>query len=413
MKKTITLMMLFAMVSSANADLVLNTKGNLYVCPGMFTTDGKAIVYSMNRNDNTVTIYTPDFLVDKSFTPVNSGFQQGYVTDVATVTPTGVNVTPEGQYWKNYSIYVIFGGTNSQEEMINILKEQSPSSTLVLFTDPMGNFACYYYESTSYKYENLFGKKYPTSWYALVDGQVCSIETYDRFYTIAYNEESVVWTRTQEDLYSNEDEGIIDPLIQNEGIKFDNGLYVSQSLFNDDDKCEYIIRAYGALEMETFSLSVVVNDDGTVTLTRSGHAVSESIGYAVYNEDGARIGNIPSDRVEIINGRLYVKAYDSERGENLLYEITSNDGFIDLVEVVGAKDDCRFDATRGIVIVDINAEQAGGEVIVSTTDGKVMANKKVGVGQTQINDQPLPTGIYVVSLLKDGRVVESEKYLVQ
>ena len=45
MKKTITLMMLFAMVSSANADLVLNTKGNLYVCPGMFTTDGKAIVY--------------------------------------------------------------------------------------------------------------------------------------------------------------------------------------------------------------------------------------------------------------------------------------------------------------------------------------------------------------------------------
>ena len=45
--------------------------------------------------------------------------------------------------------------------------------------------------------------------------------------------------------------------------------------------------------------------------------------------------------------------------------------------------------------------------------GKVMASKRVGVGQTQINDQPLPTGIYIVSLLKDGRVVESEKYLVQ
>ena len=86
---------------------------------------------------------------------------------------------------------------------------------------------------------------------------------------------------------------------------------------------------------------------------------------------------------------------------------------MDFVEVMRAKSDRRLETKRGIVTVNIDAEQAGGEVVVSTTDGKVMANKKVGVGQTQINDQPLPTGIYVVSLLKDGKVLESEKYLVQ
>ena len=83
------------------------------------------------------------------------------------------------------------------------------------------------------------------------------------------------------------------------------------------------------------------------------------------------------------------------------------------MEKISAKNDRSLDTKHGIVTVDIDAEQAGGEVIVSTTDGKVMASKRVGVGQTQINDQPLPTGIYIVSLLKDGRVVESEKYLVQ
>ena len=83
------------------------------------------------------------------------------------------------------------------------------------------------------------------------------------------------------------------------------------------------------------------------------------------------------------------------------------------MEKVSARNDRSLDANRGIVTVDIDAEQAGGEVVICTTDGKVMANKRVGVGQTQINDQPLPAGLYVVSLIKDGRVVESEKYLVQ
>lgn len=76
-------------------------------------------------------------------------------------------------------------------------------------------------------------------------------------------------------------------------------------------------------------------------------------------------------------------------------------------------DERMLGAARGLVTVDISAEQAGGEVVVSTPDGKVLATKRVGIGQTQVNDQPLPTGIYVVSLLKDGKVVESEKYLVQ
>ena len=140
------------------------------------------------------------------------------------------------------------------------------------------------------------------------------------------------------------------------------------------------------------------------------HAVAyvspEDSGYAVYNEDGTKLGNIIDNRIEVVNGKPYVKCHSSSSYDVCsLYSIENLDGNIDLIEAVRAKSDRRLDAKRGIVTVDIDAEQAGG--------GRVMASKKVGVGQKQVNDQPLPTGIYIVSLLKNGKVVESEKYLVQ
>ena len=142
-------------------------------------------------------------------------------------------------------------------------------------------------------------------------------------------------------------------------------------------------------------------------MKRNGNVFPEGRGYAVYNEDGEKLGNIPTRNLYVINGKSYVK------DESALYDLDTTGGDIDLVETVRVKGARRLDAMKGIVTVDINAEQAGGEVVVSTPDGKVIANKKVGIGQTQINSQPLPAGIYVVSLLKGGRVVESEKYLVK
>lgn len=409
MKKITTLMLLLALAGSAKADLVLKAKGSIDVCPGLFTTSGNSVVHSIN--DNVVTIYTSDFLVDKTFTCVKSEYQWGSVIEVATVTPTGLNIVPDNIYGsKNYYTSYMFEAS-SGGEMINKMKEYDPSGTLFLFTDPMGNFACYFYEGYSFKYENLFGKKYPTSWYALIDGYVYCINTYDSFYTLAYNEESAVWTRISEDIETRNN-GILGFEIVYEGEKESyKGMSLSQNIFNTDDKWEYVVSEYGPLEFSYYIQSEVINDDGTITLTRRGSCLGNPSSYAVFNEDGTKLGSLPSRDVFIINGKKYV-TFDDDDYE-CLYEIVGNDSDFDLIETVQAKSDRRLDAKRGIVTVDINTEQAGGEVVVSTIDGKVMASKKVGVGQTQINEQPLPTGIYVVSLLRDGRVVESEKYLVQ
>lgn len=144
------------------------------------------------------------------------------------------------------------------------------------------------------------------------------------------------------------------------------------------------------------------------SLTRSGTERAEGK-YTIYSEDGTKLGQFEAGKnIIVVNGKACVW-----KDQSLFVFESDDSGNIDLVEKVSAKNDRSLDTKHGIVTVDIDAEQAGGEVVICTTDGKVMANKRVGVGQTQINDQPLPAGLYVVSLLKNGRVVESEKYLVQ
>lgn len=420
MKKSITLMLLFVMAISANAGLVLQTKGSIYVCPKVFNTSGKSVVYSIN-GDESVTIYTPDFLVDKTIIPPVQEYLSGSFTEEATVKATGVNVVPsivyyEGYVSNNYSSYYQFEAS-SQEDMITKLKENNFYDTFTAFTDPMGNPACYNDSYASFKYENVFGKQYPTSWYALIDGKVYSISTYDDFYQLAYDEKSAVWTRTSENIETVNSSSIKKTYVYFEGMDEDayGDIYITQNLFNNDDKWEYLVADYsGPSSIYYYGTEVTVNEDGTVTLKRDGYVSPESRGYVVYNEDEEKLGNIPTRDLYVINGKPYAYVYADEFSSyRSLYSFDKEGGDIDLVETVRVKGARRLDAMKGIVTVDINAEQAGGEVVVSTPDGKVMANKKVGIGQTQINSQPLPAGIYVVSLLKGGRVVESEKYLVK
>lgn len=415
MKKTITLMMLFAIAGSAKSDLVKKIEGgnsiNVSLCPGMLTKSGKAIVYTYNESSGEVTLYTPDFEVDRTFAVPMQEYTSRSFTEQATVTPTGMNIVPTNSsgynnYYTNYQF-----SADSQEDMISKLAEQYGYSCTA-FIDPMDNPACYRNDGP-FKYENVFGKKYPTEWYALIDGIVYQVYTRDAFYTLAYDESTAVWEVTQEetDTYNTSISSVSN--MYAEGIQLTTGIdgryYFTQTLFNDDDKWECIMGDRSGPVVTTYNnTNISVNEDGTVTITRSGTESQENK-YAIYSEDGTKIGQLESVKtIHVINGKACVWKNHS------LFVFESDDsGNIDLVEKVSAKNDRSLETEHGIVTVDIDTEQAGGEVVICTTDGRVMASKKVGVGQTQINDWPLPTGIYVVSLLKDGRVVESEKYLVQ
>ena len=119
MKKTLTFMLLLAIAGSTSADLVKKVEGGsgyVSLCPGMFTTSGKTIVYTYNVNTGEVTLYTPDFEVDRTFTMPVQECTIRYFTEQTTVTPTGMNVVPTGNYYS----YTMFSA-DSQKDMINKL----------------------------------------------------------------------------------------------------------------------------------------------------------------------------------------------------------------------------------------------------------------------------------------------------
>ncbi len=408
MKRNIILVMLFVASSSLYAGIVLKSDQILGIVPSVCTASGESIVYEYNYDNGEITIYTPEFMVDKIIKIPQQEYQSGYIEETATVTATGVNIVPEDAYGNlNYSMSS-YGEASSQDEMIQILRDNY-FNVGDAFTDPMGNPACYsdYY---SFFYPNLFGNNYPTSWYALIDGVIYGIYTDRSFYSIAYNEEDAVWTRISGDIEPHYTSWPSELRMIYEGVEYEHRPRLTQNIFNNDDKWEYIqIDRSGKIVKDYDSPSININEDGTITLTRTVSYHPEDLGYAVYNEDGQKLGNIPDYEVDIINGKPYVL----DRYNSILYSFDEDSETIDLVEMVQLNSTRRIGENCGIVTVDINAEQAGGEVIVSTTDGKVMASRRVSMGKTQVNDKPLPPGVYVVSLLKDNRVVESEKYIVQ
>ena len=208
MKKSITLMLLLAIAGSANARIVLKSEGRIYVCPKELNTSGKSIVYT--QGDGEVTVYTPDFLVDKTFRVPVQEYQDGNVTEEATVKLTHMNVVPEDlwgfeNYYKSSAYWI--DGASSQEEMISKVQSEY-GGNYIAFTDAMGNPACYR-QNGSFKYPSIFGEQYPTEWYALIDGTVFEISTNSYFYTLGYDEASAVWTRTSEDISTYKSSSII------------------------------------------------------------------------------------------------------------------------------------------------------------------------------------------------------------
>ncbi len=411
MKRNLILVMLFVAASSLYAGIVLKSDKILEIVPSVCTTSGKSIVYEYNYDNGEITVYTPEFMVDKIIKIPQFEYQSGSFTETATVSPTGVDIVPEDTYGNiNYSVnsWSYLGEVSSQDEMIQILRDNY-FYVGDAFTDPMGNPACYY-DSYSFFYPDLFGNKYPTRWFALIDNGIYEYYAWSSFYEIAYNESDASWTRISGDIEPHYTSGPSGLRMIYEGVEYEHRPRLTQNIFNNDDKWEYIrIDQSGKIVTDYDSPSIKSNEDGTITLTRTVSYHPEDLGYAVYNEDGQKLGNIPDYKVDIINGKPYVFVmYNS-----ILYSFDEDSETIDLVEMVQSNSTRRIGENCGIVTVDINAEQAGGEVIVSTTDGKVMASRRVSMGKTQVNDKPLPPGVYVVSLLKNNRVVESEKYIVQ
>ena len=209
-----------------------------------------------------------------------------------------------------------------------------------------------------------------------------------------------------------------------------HGAYLTQTLFNDDDKYEYLYPNY------TLEESSEENDrdgDGIVDeiITRRDEKLSS---YDVLNLDGEKVGTIPikgtyydSDALQLYkwNNKYYFCYYDemeNEEGEEIgydcYYQFTPKTTEIKKIDAPVMFRMMPQVAKRNETVEIEIAEEAienGGEIVVTDMSGRKVYTRTVRNGEKTLNMpvNRLSSGVYGVSFITKGKKIESSKLIVR
>ena len=209
-----------------------------------------------------------------------------------------------------------------------------------------------------------------------------------------------------------------------------HGTYLTQTLFNDDDKYEYLYPNY------TLEESSDENDrdgDGIVDeiITRWDEKLSS---YDVLNLDGEKVGTIPikgnyydGDALQLYkwNNKYYFCYYDemeNEEGEEIgydcYYQFTPKTTEIKKIDAPVMFRMMPQVAKRNETVEIEIAEEAienSGEIVVTDMSGRNVYTRTVRNGEKTLNMpvNRLSSGVYGVSFITKGKKIESSKLIVR
>lgn len=432
--------MLSALGASAQTAITFDdNRGSFSVIPGTMTVSGKAIPYFVEWNDEdyteTFTITDVDFKPIRTFTPNHKTYlPDSWIERSTPFVPTSAEV-----YEDEIRIYrqdTDVSAITTPEQLAELLGYSTA------FYDYKGRISCSRY-SDGFFYPDVFGYKYPTDWYYIENGTLFYAYAYAySCYTIKVPDNLEY---SKEGFYSDYKEYIEDI---DDFANFDNCTYaddgdieLSQTLFNDDDKMEYIETEHQHTrvwhEEMSYSSDKLVFEDGKFIARRNGYSDSRNVAYHVKNEDGQTIMSfrpvhenctyyIFEGDAFVFNGHLYLEFEEQvEDGVNdygntkykyftTLYRIDKEYGTAEMVKTV--KSNGRFaSAQDGMVNVSIDAADSDSDVILTNAAGQVVGHDHIGQGQTSaaLRTGRLQHGVYNVSLRRDGRTIKNEKLMIK
>lgn len=371
------------------------------------------------------------------------------------VISNNVRITSTGNTRTRYATRAVITEADSTDITSDIEERVSPDDMdgSVTEDDLMSYYSYYgegisktadgYYYSTQYgnKFygESVFRERYPYYFVKLAGGKAyrVSVRTYTPDFTDSqwtsdswtYYEDDMVCAFYLHDLDGDNEYATSKPLI------------VTQSLFNDDDKYEYVrtLRKAGATGTDGGGNTYVVYGEVSPIETEvTDKTVYGICGYEVVSEDGTVVFTIEIDDDDVtyytgssdnvntmvvkMNGELYfivtTNSYSSsEKNKLLVYKLdkatngvkkieTSND--INISPRIVSK-------SQPVNITFSQAASAESSVLVTSLDGKIMAKRRVNAGEKSIsiNTARMATGLYNFTVLCKGKVVENGKVIVK
>ena len=324
----------------------------------------------------------------------------------------------DGQ-WRNHSyndLLDMYLGTEDEwriEYRINnyIAEEYDVDTT---FLGERFLFESYYVK----KSDNFdWGTQYPTEgWIYKNHDDICKVE----INYVADELEELKRQSGKSSLFYAADVEYFDYIVDSECIAV-----ISQGLFNDDDKYEFLLPELAVFE------STQENWNGTLVTTTYTH---KPIGYKIVSEDGATLHSLIINEEKDPDMRCYANvtsigdknyllveyySYSSEYEVTRFYEIKKDGTGIEKVrEMRGSMNIRPTVANRNeLITITLNDENsnAARELIITGVNGQLVDRRDIPAGENTVTVSAamMRSGMYNFTLQKKGEIVDNGKVIVK
>lgn len=412
MKKIIFLAALVAAVVPASAQISFQSEEIQFV-PGDLTTDNAAKVYTIDNDDN-VEVYDASLNRIKSFkmtiNKATQGDKEERCSNPENMILSGCELNEYGEYryWdENSNEEVVLTATSVDDMIAKIyFLENQKSLYKININGKAGAYNGHDFYSIGED-----GKVFRFTWY------FHSWESTMEF----VNEDALTWETISEGLYEY---GYAEEL---EYYNFDNStnsadmdFVISQTLFNDDSKWEYVVKKFGPLKIEytNYRIDQFDGSNGRAIVYRTARYGVSIAGFSIMNEDGTEVGFIASPDgdylylydVVVIGNKKYLRAAGDE-----LYYLFDLDNLGGAALVVERKDNMRVVSQGDVVEIILPKNAANGEVGIVGMNGQTLGRQKVSDGQSRarFNSANLAKGVYNATFTHKNGKRESQKFVVK
>ncbi len=203
----------------------------------------------------------------------------------------------------------------------------------------------------------------------------------------------------------------------------DYTFFLTQTMFNNDDKYEYILPVCEQGEAGyTNEIDHVWHGNEQIAVKREIHYGTRTVRYDVMSEDGNVVMSIPGNNIDdffLYGGKLYavVETENGEDGELSFYLIDSQTNSIQAVHSDLVKIFPRLAGRGSAITVETSGEAAGmrREVVVTTMDGRTVNRVTVPAGETttRISTSRMAGGVYNFTVYGAGKKLENGKIVIR
>ena len=462
---------LTAQVTNLPTVLQVNNEGGnaISVMPKQLSYDGSNRVYIRTADDQ-VAIYGNDFTPVKSITITPTCYKGSQIEKEATVTISLVteNVIYDNSY-NDIHLQVLYLANDPEtgeaiysdevpdswtnEDMKSYLERGGDRRIVSISTHPEGG-TWFFYDMADYQADgsdarnyykvNLFGKKYPKSAYLWRDKYL-----YYEYINYSDNSEyAKSYGEWRETGIRSEWEGIIDigigfinydtdPSIEY-FFQIGNGLCLTQTLFNSDDKYEYLQFPCEQTEETSDDYDGSSNngeyESNTYTTTKTFHKYSLYKGYNIISEEGSILQSITfpngfemmegveAEVIQISNEFYILCQGKMNNSETLLiYKINRSSVGASVEQVCAPIKVGAFPSIANrnqMITIQLSGDNAGNNqtnLQVVDMQGKVMNQQTIPAGQTSttIPAHRLSNGMNLIKITQGSKTIGTEKVIVK